>query len=70
MASYRMDRFSGIKRDYSLDTVRRLSGSVKIEYTLAKLGAEKLWNYMTAGGSEYINVLGALTGTTKFIFFN
>ncbi|XP_046841332.1 isocitrate lyase-like [Xenia sp. Carnegie-2017] len=62
MASYRTDRFSGIKRDYSLDTVRRLSGSVKIEYTLAKLGAEKLWNYMTAGGSEYINVLGALTG--------
>jgi isocitrate lyase len=62
MASFRQDRFSGIKRDYTPETVRRLSGSVKIEYTLAKRGAEKLWDYMTAGGNEYINVLGALTG--------
>ncbi|CAB4004950.1 Isocitrate lyase [Paramuricea clavata] len=62
MASFRQDRFSGIKRDYTPETVRRLSGSVKIEYTLAQRGAEKLWDYMTAGGKEYINVLGALTG--------
>ncbi|XP_028400314.1 uncharacterized protein LOC114523551 [Dendronephthya gigantea] len=62
MASFRQNRFAGIKRDYTPETVERLSGSVKIEQTLAQRGAEKLWAYMTSGGSEYINVLGALTG--------
>ena len=66
MASCRQDRFAGIKRDYTPETVRRLSGSLKIEYTLAQRGAEKLWDYMTAGGNEYINVLGALTGKFDF----
>ena len=36
-------RWNGVKRGYSVENVARLRGSVKIEYTLAKLGAEKLW---------------------------
>jgi isocitrate lyase len=36
-------RWKGIKRGYSAADVVRLRGSVKIEHTLAKLGAEKLW---------------------------
>jgi isocitrate lyase len=69
MASFRQDRFAGIKRDYTPETVRRLSGSVRIEYTLAQRGAEKLWDYVSAGGNEYINVLGALTGKIYRIWY-
>lgn len=58
----REGRFANVKRDYTAETVRRLSGSVKIEYTLAQRGAEKLWTYMMAGGDQYMNVLGAMTG--------
>ena len=61
------NRWADIKRDYSPADVQRLRGSLKIEYTLAKRGAEKLWAYVTQGGSSYINSLGALTG--KFRLF-
>lgn len=61
----REGRFANVKRDYTPETVKRLSGSVKIEYTLAQRGAEKLWAYMTAGHNKYINVLGAMTGKVK-----
>ncbi|MDX2103416.1 MAG: isocitrate lyase [Alphaproteobacteria bacterium] len=54
------DRFAGIKRDYTPDDVKRLSGSVKIEHTLARRGAEKLWSYLHS--EPYINALGAYTG--------
>ncbi|MBK7705622.1 MAG: isocitrate lyase [Acidobacteria bacterium] len=53
-------RWEGIKRPYSVEDVLRLRGTVKIEYTLAKLGAERLWDLMKT--KEYVNALGALTG--------
>jgi isocitrate lyase len=53
-------RWQGVKRTYSADDVVRLRGSVPIEYTLARLGAEKLWKLVNT--EPYINCLGALTG--------
>ena len=53
-------RWKGIERPYSAEDVLRLRGSVKIEYTLAKIGAERLWNLMRE--TEYVNALGAMTG--------
>jgi len=53
-------RWKGIKRDYSAEDVIRLRGSVKIEYTLARMGAERLWNLLHT--EEYVRALGALTG--------
>ncbi len=53
-------RWEGIERPYSAEDVLRLRGSVKIEYTLAKIGAERLWNLMKT--TDYVNALGALTG--------
>ncbi len=54
------DRWTGIRRDYSPADVARLGGSVKIEYTLAKLGAERLWSLLHS--EDYVHALGALTG--------
>jgi isocitrate lyase len=53
-------RWKGIKRGYTAADVYRLRGSVQIEHTLARRGAEKLWNLITT--EPYINALGALTG--------
>ena len=53
-------RWKGIKRNYSADDVVRLRGSVAIEHTLAKRGAEKLWNLINT--EPFVNSLGALTG--------
>jgi len=53
-------RFDGIKRDYTPEDVERLSGSVKIEYTIAEMGARRLWELLHT--RPYINTLGALTG--------
>src|ERR1044071_9147543 len=53
-------RWEGIDRPYSGNDVFRLRGSVKIEYTLAKLGAERLWKLMKE--TDYVKALGALTG--------
>ena len=53
-------RWQGIQRGYSAEDVLRLRGSVKIEYSLARMGAEKLWRSMHA--QPYVNALGALTG--------
>lgn len=54
------ERWKGIKRPYTAEEVIKLRGSIDIEYTLAKRGAEKLWNYLQ--NEDYINALGALTG--------
>ena len=54
------NRFAGIKRDYSEADVERLSGSVRIEYTLARLGAERLWKLLHE--RPFLRTLGALTG--------
>ena len=53
-------RWKGIKRGYTADDVVRLRGSVQIEYTLAKRGAEKLWRLLHE--EPFVNALGALTG--------
>jgi isocitrate lyase len=53
-------RWKGIKRGYSAADVVRLRGSLTIEHTLAKRGAEKLWNLINT--EPFVNTLGALTG--------
>jgi isocitrate lyase len=53
-------RWSGIERDYSAEDVVRLRGSVRLEHTLGRLGAEKLWHLLAE--EDYVNALGALTG--------
>jgi isocitrate lyase len=53
-------RWKGVKRGYSAEDVYRLRGSVQIEHTLAKRGAEKLWK-MTQE-MPFVNSLGAVTG--------
>jgi len=53
-------RWAGIKRGYSGADVVRLRGSVAIEHTLAKRGAEKLWTLLA--DEPFVNALGALTG--------
>ena len=55
-----MERWSGIVRSYSTQDVAKLQGSVKLEYTLAKLGSERLWELLNS--EPYIQALGALTG--------
>ncbi|MEC8642956.1 MAG: isocitrate lyase [Pseudomonadota bacterium] len=54
------NRFDGIKRDYSMADVERLSGSVRIEHTLARNGANKLWDLLHT--EDYVHSLGAMTG--------
>ena len=54
------DRFAGITRPYTQADVERLRGSVKIEHTLARLGAERLWAQLQ--GDAPTRALGALTG--------
>jgi isocitrate lyase len=53
-------RWKGIKRGYTAADVYRLRGSLVIEHTLARRGAEKLWNLITT--EPFVNALGALTG--------
>jgi isocitrate lyase len=53
-------RWKGIQRNYTADDVVRLRGSLHVEHTLARHGAEKLWNMVN--NEAYINCLGALTG--------
>lgn len=53
-------RWNGIKRPYSPADVLRLRGSIQIDYTLAKMGAERLWQLMSE--NDYVNALGAMTG--------
>lgn len=53
-------RFDGITRPYSKADVEKLRGSVKIEHTLARMGAMRLWELLHT--RDYVNSLGALTG--------
>src|SRR5690554_2320918 len=53
-------RRQGIKRGYTAEEVIRLRGSVVVEHTLARRGAEKLWSLLQE--EPFINALGALTG--------
>ena len=53
-------RWQGITRPYTAEDVARLRGTVAIEYSLARLGAEKLWSSLHQ--EPFVNALGALTG--------
>jgi len=53
-------RWTGVQRLYSAADVERLRGTKRIEYTLARDGAGKLWRLMN--DQPYVNALGALTG--------
>jgi len=53
-------RWKGVRRTYSACDVVRLAGSVRIEHTLARRGAQKLWNLVNT--EPFVNTLGALTG--------
>lgn len=55
-------RWAKVKRDYTAEQVAELQGSVVEEHTLARRGAEILWEGINKGGDSYINALGALTG--------
>ena len=53
-------RWKGITRPYRVQDVTRLRGSIQVEYTLARLGAERLWWLLH--NESYVPALGALTG--------
>jgi isocitrate lyase len=53
-------RWEGIRRGYAAEDVYRLRGSVHIEHTLARRGAEKLWSLLKS--EPFVNSLGAMTG--------
>ena len=53
-------RWRGVRRNYSAADVVRLRGSVRVEHTVARLGAERLWELL--GAQPYVHTFGALTG--------
>lgn len=53
-------RWNGVKRPYRPEDVERLRGTVHVEHTLARLGAERLWSLLHS--EPYIAALGAMTG--------
>jgi isocitrate lyase len=53
-------RWKGVERPYTAEDVLRLRGSIFIEHTLARLGAERLWDILRT--EPYINALGAMSG--------
>jgi isocitrate lyase len=53
-------RWQGVERAYKAEDVVRLRGTVHVEHSLARLGAEKLWRFMHE--KPFVNALGALTG--------
>src|SRR6187549_2275529 len=55
-----MDRWNGIERLYSEEDVERLRGTIRVEHSLARLGAERLWQLLQ--DEDYVAALGAMTG--------
>src|SRR5580765_2566412 len=53
-------RFEGVVRPYPQADVERLRGSIRISYTLAEMGARRLWELLHT--EDYVHALGALTG--------
>ncbi|KQT87926.1 isocitrate lyase [Aurantimonas sp. Leaf443] len=53
-------RFDNVSRDYTVEDVKRLRGSVQIRYTLAENGANRLWQLIHS--EDFVNSLGAMTG--------
>ncbi len=60
LLTQKSERFAGITRPYGQADVLRLRGSFRVEHTIARLGAERLWNLLHS--EDYVNALGALTG--------
>lgn len=60
MSGIEDSRWNGILRPYTQDEVERLRGTVRVEHTLAQLGARRLWTLLNS--EEYVQALGALTG--------
>ena len=54
------ERWKGVQRDYSAEEVINLRGSMQVEHSLARHGAEKLWEKLNA--NAYTHAMGALTG--------
>src|SRR5262245_22745106 len=54
------NRFQGIERPYTTADVERLRGSVRVEHSLARLGADRLWELVHS--RDYVHSLGALSG--------
>jgi isocitrate/methylisocitrate lyase len=55
-----MERWNGIERLYTEEEVERLRGTIRVEHTLARLGAERLWQLLQ--DEDYVAALGAMTG--------
>ncbi len=53
-------RFDGIERPYTPADVKKLRGSVEIKYSLAEMGANRLWRLIHE--EDFVNALGALSG--------
>jgi isocitrate lyase len=53
-------RWAQIERDYAADDVVRLRGSVRVEHTIARRGAERLWDQLNSG--SFVRTFGAMTG--------
>src|SRR5438876_11972951 len=53
-------RWNGVTRPYKAEDVARLRGTVPVEHSLARIGAEKLWRSLQT--EDFVNALGALTG--------
>ena len=53
-------RWNSLKRLYSVNDVKKLRGTVNIEYSLARQGAEKLWKYLNE--DDFVQTFGVLTG--------
>src|ERR1039457_4111763 len=53
-------RWKGVERPYTAEDVDRLRGTVHVEHTLARLGADRLWQLMHE--DDYVGALGAMTG--------
>ena len=54
-------RFNGVTRPYTTTDVERLRGTVHVEHTLARMGAERLWELLQ--GEGFVRSLGALSGS-------
>ncbi|CDZ81453.1 Isocitrate lyase [Candidatus Rubidus massiliensis] len=61
MNNWDSKRWNGIKRPYKWEDVLKLRGTIAIDYTLAKKGAEKLWKLLSE--EKFIRALGAMTGS-------
>ena len=58
--NWQSNRWKNVSRNYTTEDVKKLSGSLRVEHTIADKGAKKLWNLLNS--EDYINTLGTYTG--------